>query len=62
MMLQKPEESTHGALLMEKKTKLLIYGSKPQSTRGSLNPQSDNFLKSTKERNRQSLNFINNNL
>ena len=65
-MSPKCKERTHDALLDGIETKLLVSSSKHrihegflESTRDSLNPQGDNFLELTIERNRQSLNYIN---
>ena len=59
MVLWKNEKSTHVALLDEIEIKLLAFVSKPWIHEGFFNPQRDNFMESSKERNRQSLNFIN---
>ena len=59
MVLWKYEESTHVAFLDETEIKLLVFVSKPWIHEGFLNPQRDNYMESSKERNRQSLNFIN---
>ena len=59
MVLWKNEKSTHVALLDETEIKLLAFVSKPWIHEGFFNSQRDNFMESSKERNRQSLNFIN---
>ena len=59
MVLWKNEKSTHVTLLDEIEIKLLAFVSKPWIHERFFNPQRDNFMESSKERNRQSLNFIN---